>query len=449
MVNPQNHRVDRTESLCPVCLERISADVIVRGNSVLLIKECVEHGSFECPHAWDNPAVYSRMMLLGERLVKDGVKDATISVTRMCNMSCPFCFDTARDDPKMEAILERAAFSGAGNILLYGGEPTERKDLPQIVKGLKSKGFGVVLLTNGLNIGPGLVSDLKMAGLDGVLLQLDSLDDKINVRLRGLPIAKRKIRAVEALKGSGIWVSFFVVLVKGEHIRQIQDIIPFAAKNSAIVRSVIFTLISPEGKTGFPREYVSNAELFEATKTAGFSLDDFLVCTEFEVSLSRFLSKIRVPRKTIALCELVCYAYSDGSKAVPLGRLIDMRKLKEALDRSNSIPSLLWNLFMAQPRFDWRLALMLWKLPHRVLYSKIMMKPFYDKFDGVFAVVFNPTQNRYNADYRLLASCNLYSDFKGEFMTFCEQNILSSGVRDIGSLDFKGHVRSIFKGPFQ
>ena len=36
-----------TASLCPVCLERIPAERVVRGENVFLKKRCPEHGDFE------------------------------------------------------------------------------------------------------------------------------------------------------------------------------------------------------------------------------------------------------------------------------------------------------------------------------------------------------------------------------------------------------------------
>lgn len=69
---------------------------------------------------------------------------------------------------------------GPFNIQLSGGEPTEREDLPEIIRMGRERGFTFFQLnTNGLRIARDkeYLGCLREAGLDCVFLQFDGLRD--------------------------------------------------------------------------------------------------------------------------------------------------------------------------------------------------------------------------------------------------------------------------------
>ena len=157
-----NH-LQLTESLCPHCLSRIPAERRHEGNTVMLVKQCPEHGEFRSP-VWRGSPSYESWSRPKEEVRIGGHHAATvrgcpfdcgicpehrqqsctvlIEVTNRCNLACPYCFADARvrggPDPSLAFLAARfrSAFvaSGPHNIVqLSGGEPTVREDLPAII----------------------------------------------------------------------------------------------------------------------------------------------------------------------------------------------------------------------------------------------------------------------------------------------------------------------------
>lgn len=115
---------------------------------------------------------------------------ARISVTDRCNLRCRYCMPECgvkkiphADILSLEEVLRVAkSFSRLGirKIRLTGGEPLLRKNLPALIRELKNiSGIEqVTLTTNGVLLKT-FARELIAAGLDGVNLSLDTLDEKI------------------------------------------------------------------------------------------------------------------------------------------------------------------------------------------------------------------------------------------------------------------------------
>ena len=222
MTPPARSLPQATESVCPVCLRRIPAEYVLDPAeegipSVLLRKECPEHGVFSVPvwrgmpdfRSWvrdKTPSHPRHPFVERERgcpfdcgLCPDHAQHTCtglIEVTGRCNLRCPVCYASAGEQVAPEPSLERIAFqmdrlrqaSGACNVQLSGGEPTVRDDLPEIIRMAKARGFALIQCnTNGLRLGtePGYAASLREAGLDSVYLQCDAADDAAHEILRG------------------------------------------------------------------------------------------------------------------------------------------------------------------------------------------------------------------------------------------------------------------------
>ena len=69
-------------------------------------------------------------------------------------------------------------------MLIQGGEPLLRKDLPDILKDLADIGFGLSLITNGTKLSPRLVKQLADIPLN-ISVSLDTLDRDLYKQIRG------------------------------------------------------------------------------------------------------------------------------------------------------------------------------------------------------------------------------------------------------------------------
>lgn len=109
-----------------------------------------------------------------------------LAVTPRCNLNCRMCqvVKTWKGEPEltlqqMERIAATLMKLGVGYIVLTGGEPFLRKDLPQIVKLFSERGFDVRLQTNGTLTSHKLADRLIENGLRHISVSLNSLDPKI------------------------------------------------------------------------------------------------------------------------------------------------------------------------------------------------------------------------------------------------------------------------------
>lgn len=139
-----------------------------------------------------------------------------------CNFRCPFChnpdvvlhpetFDEIPLKEIEESVRDHADF--LDGVVVTGGEPTIHKDLPDLIRSLKSLGVKVKLDTNGSN--PDMLKDLIEAGLiDYVAMDLKApLNEKYD-ELTGIstPLGDIK-RSIDILESSGIDHEFRTTLV--------------------------------------------------------------------------------------------------------------------------------------------------------------------------------------------------------------------------------------------
>jgi 7,8-dihydro-6-hydroxymethylpterin dimethyltransferase len=275
------HRT-QTESLCPVCLERLPAQRVPVDDEVRLVKSCPRHGTFETVIWRGNPSFdqWKRSKIPGPTpLFINGNKNdkkgcpfdcglcpdhrqrsctVIIEVTQRCDLACPVCYADApatTPDPSPIVIAElfkRAAQTGPGsNIQLSGGEPTVRDDLPALVGLGRDLGFGFIQVnTNGLRLGRdrAYVKALKQAGLASVFLQFDGIEDDIYRRLRGRDLMEAKRAAIEACAEQGIGVVLVPTLVPGVNMHQIGAILEAALSWVPTVRGVHFQPVSYFGR---------------------------------------------------------------------------------------------------------------------------------------------------------------------------------------------------------
>ena len=274
--------LSRTESVCPVCLQRIPASRVQYGADVYLEKECRDHGSFQTIiwrgdnpsyEAWASQAPSVPVPLARERTSGHGCpfdcglcpehRQQTccvlLEVTSRCNLHCPVCFAQSGEgevfDPtlrEIESWYEKLmAAGGPFNIQLSGGEPTVRDDLPEIVALGRAKGFPYIQLnTNGLRLAeePDYVRRLKDAGLSCVFLQFDGTEDGITRKIRGRELWEWKRRTVDICGELELGVILAVTVVPDVNAENIGEIVNFAIERMPVVRGVHFQPISYFGR---------------------------------------------------------------------------------------------------------------------------------------------------------------------------------------------------------
>ncbi len=115
------------------------------------------------------------------------------NITKRCNLKCVHCYAHAKaqaDDKELStreglALIDDLAAFQAPVLLLSGGEPLMRRDLPDLAEYAVQKGMRVVISTNGTLIDESTARTLKDIGLSYVGISVDG-GRKVNDRFRGL-----------------------------------------------------------------------------------------------------------------------------------------------------------------------------------------------------------------------------------------------------------------------
>lgn len=165
--------------LCSTCRKPVSAEQEVRDGKVFLRKQCGTCGLTESLISND-AASWQRKRDIWNYDPQQGAREAEdcslgcegcrishaptvvfIDVTNRCNMNCPICIANIRGmgfefHPPME-YFERlfktlTTYNPRPMLELFGGEPTLRKDLFDIVKLARSYGLKSRVVTNGLRL---------------------------------------------------------------------------------------------------------------------------------------------------------------------------------------------------------------------------------------------------------------------------------------------------------
>ena len=275
----------RTKSVCPVCLRVLEAQKTVGEHGIYLNKTCPEHGAFSAL-IWEG-SIKEYFMWNGESSAIDppvngkepqrgcpndcGLCSAhlrkgccmLLELTRRCNLECPVCYASAGkcgDDPNIEDIERQYDFlmahGGPFNIQLSGGEPTLREDLPEIIWLGRQNGFTFFQLnTNGIRLAaePDYAKSLKAAGLNTVFLQFDGMSDAVYEALRGRPLLREKLAAIESCAAAGLGIVLVPVIAPGVNEEEAGGILRLAMTRMPYVRGVHFQPLSYFGRCALKR----------------------------------------------------------------------------------------------------------------------------------------------------------------------------------------------------
>jgi uncharacterized radical SAM superfamily Fe-S cluster-containing enzyme len=316
-----------------------------------------------CPYACETCIQHASGTVIG-----------VIDVTKRCNLKCAVCFSTFPEqeveyEPTKEHLVKMLEFVSQANpkppaILFSGGEPLEREDMPEIIAAAHKLKFMTILATNGIQLvdNPKLAVRLKNSGLNIVYLQFDSFQDAFYKKVRGQALFDYKLKALEVCRKYDIEVILVNTLMKSLNDKEVGDIIRFAAKNTDIIRGLIFQPIAFTGRaTENPfrenfREW-SFAEDVERQTYGEIKTTDLYpmsVMTSPIKIMRKFMQKPWPLFSCSPQCGIVNWIYvSKDGKMFPINRFVNfdrffstIRKTAESAESKGKI-SLLSSLFMA------------------------------------------------------------------------------------------------------
>lgn len=166
-----------------------------------------------------------KIKLLKSVIRKDSPLYVQFAVSKRCDLKCRMCqaVESRKHEreltlPEIERLADILAELNTGVLVLTGGEPLLRKDLPEIVEAFTKRGISARLQTNATLATDRRVEALVAAGLKEVTVSLDTLDpgkqDYINNSegswmriIRGLSVFSRHLPRKGNMSGINIVVS--------------------------------------------------------------------------------------------------------------------------------------------------------------------------------------------------------------------------------------------------
>ena len=176
---------------------------------------------------------------------------AFVDVTSRCNLNCPICIANIPGmgvdfEPPLayfEKVFDQIAqWRPRPRVNLFGGEPTVRKDIFEIITMAKRRRMRVSLITNGLALADEAYCKRVCETKVEILFAFDGRDPVIYERMRGSRRAyDLKMKAVENLRKHThrrhTWVC---TLAQGVNDRHMPDLFRFTHENRSIIRRLFF-----------------------------------------------------------------------------------------------------------------------------------------------------------------------------------------------------------------
>jgi radical SAM protein with 4Fe4S-binding SPASM domain len=181
------------------------------------------------------------------------------NLTRRCNLRCDHCYLSAgeRDGGAVDELTTEECFrvvdeiakvNPASMLVLTGGEPLLRKDVPDIARYACRKGMMVVVGTNGTLLTDAKVSELLESGILGVSISLDSLNPGAHDSFRCRPGAwEGAIHGMEACRRQGLSFQVHTTATRFNY-HEIPGLMELAHKKGAKVFNLFFLVCTGRGE---------------------------------------------------------------------------------------------------------------------------------------------------------------------------------------------------------
>jgi GTP 3',8-cyclase len=173
-----------------------------------------------------------------------------ISVTERCNFRCVYCMPAEgvalapRDHLLTFEEIARVANVGAQlglqKIRLTGGEPTVRRDLPELVRMLReTSGIREIAMTTNGALLETLAAPLKTAGLDRVNISLDTLKPERARELSRRDLFDNVLRGIDAAVENKLTpLKLNAVVMRGFNDDELANLVHFARERDAEMRFI-------------------------------------------------------------------------------------------------------------------------------------------------------------------------------------------------------------------
>jgi hypothetical protein len=337
---------------CGKCGKLAPAAPVERDNRILLVKTCSACGPTESLISGDAARYQAKRSLDLGHDYKGCALDCTncrrgkqpnmvfLDVTNRCNLNCPICINNTPSmgflfEPPMEyfdRILKH--FSRADPkpaIQLFGGEPTVRKDLFEIIQLSRSYGLPTRVVTNGLKLADEEYCRKLIASRATILIAYDNDNPRTYGVLRGSEKALGlKQQALENIRRiGGAKVALMSLVAKGFNDQALPKLFKLCHEAREQVRGIYFM---PLAHNWAPERLELETERITSEDVEGLVAR---IWPEESVDFipAGFFGQLRVLSKYLRLkpmpfagahpnCESMYLLVSDGTRYLPLNHYL-------------------------------------------------------------------------------------------------------------------------------
>jgi uncharacterized radical SAM superfamily Fe-S cluster-containing enzyme len=251
-------------SFCNTCGHLVTARQEPRGGQVFLVKECPRCGTTETLISADSGRYLTKRHLDGEHEEAAGCglgcldcrrkrqpSFIFLDVTNRCNSNCPICINNTPSmgflfEPPLEYFAKVfdyfAALEPRPTVQLFGGEPTVRQDLFEIIAMARARGLRVRVVTNGLRLANEDYCRRLVESRATILIAYDGANAETYRVLRGNEkYLAAKLKALDNIaRLPGAKVGLMTCIAKGFNEGELPELIEFCHQRRAFVRGVYF-----------------------------------------------------------------------------------------------------------------------------------------------------------------------------------------------------------------
>jgi len=265
---------------------------------------------------------------------------AFVDVTNRCNLNCPMCADSVPGhgftfDPPMEHFRKifdhLAQFDPLPTIALFGGEPTVRDDLLDIIALARSYGFNTRVLTNGIRLADEDYCRKLVESRAHLLVSYDGCKPATYLQLRqNARVLEKKQKAIENLgKMKRARVSYVTCLSWGLNDKEVPEILEFCHRQRDILHGIyLMPLVQVWDSAQFDYEpqrmTTEDVERFVAEIYPDYSVQFIsLGLASHFTQVAKCLGREAMPYYgTHPNCESFYLLVSDGEKYLPVDHYI-------------------------------------------------------------------------------------------------------------------------------
>jgi hypothetical protein len=342
-------RMASSFSICDLCRKRVPAEHVIRDGKVYFKKHCPECGVRETLVSSDaavwqrkreiyqyDPNAPSTCTLQCETCGREhNPKLLFLDVTNRCNLNCPICLANipgmgVEFNPPLsyfeKIFKELGTWEPKPRVELFGGEPTVRDDLLDIIQMARDNNVPVSVVTNAVRLADEeYCKAICATGVD-FLLAFDGRDPEIYKRMRGSAACyPKKLKAIENVKKySKRKHTLVCTLGRGINDEHMRDHFQFAHDNRSFIRRLFFIPLTEMWEAGaYETKVMTTPEDVEHILQECFHGErlDFIPAGLFGYILPalRHFGTERIRFAGVhPNCESATFLISDGQRYVPL-----------------------------------------------------------------------------------------------------------------------------------